>query len=423
MCEDTSIFESSRLSSYDAIILNYGFWDVPQLSDRAKEGLLEYVRNGGGLVPMHFACSSYQDWDEYAELLGRVWVKGVAGHGPRGKFTVKIVDKQHPITAGMADFETDDELYAKLDGKAEIHVLATADSDWSKKTEPLVFVKKYGKGNVVHNLLGHDVSARDYPEYIALLGARNRVGRQGPSHRLTVPIRSLALPRSGGAASLRALAGLPPRCPARENRPAAQCRGLPGKPDMPMIRARRAPRTHVDANGFPSVSSHEDSEMNVKEVILSGFGRSKMVTEMLLGDLSDLDIMQRPVPGANHAAWQLGHLVTSLNYFGEAIQAGSMPALPAGFSEKHTKETATSDEASAFSTKDEYVQLLDQQRTALQTLLGALPEARLDEAAPEEMRGYAPTIADVLELAAAHEMMHSGQFTVLRRKLGKPVTF
>jgi len=169
VCEDTSILESSTLDTYKVIILNFGYWEVPQLSDRAKQNLLDYVKKGGGLMPLHFACSSYQDWKEYAELIGRVWVKGTAGHGPQGTFTVKIVDKEHPITAGMSDFDTNDELYAKLDGDAEIHVLATADSDWSGKTEPLLFVKKYGKGNVVHNLLGHDVPSRDYPEYAKLI--------------------------------------------------------------------------------------------------------------------------------------------------------------------------------------------------------------------------------------------------------------
>ncbi len=169
VCEDTSILESSTLDVYKVIVLNFGFWDVPQLSDRAKEHLLAYVKNGGGLMPLHFACSSYQDWPEYRELIGRVWVKGEAGHGPRAKFTVKIVDQQHPITKGMTDFVADDELYAKLSGDADIQVLATADSDWSGKTEPLLFVKKYGKGIVVHNLLGHDVPGRDYPEYAKLI--------------------------------------------------------------------------------------------------------------------------------------------------------------------------------------------------------------------------------------------------------------
>ena len=62
VCEDTSILESSKLDAYKVIVLNFGFWDVPQLSDRAKENLLNYVKNGGGLMPLHFSCSSYQDW-------------------------------------------------------------------------------------------------------------------------------------------------------------------------------------------------------------------------------------------------------------------------------------------------------------------------------------------------------------------------
>ncbi len=170
VCEDTSIFQSSVLRErYDVLVLNYGFWDVPQLTKEAQEGLLSFVRGGGGLVSIHFASSSYQDWDEYAELLGRVWVKGVAGHGPRSVFTVKVIDHDNPITKGLSEFKADDELYAKLSGSAKIHVLAEAYSDWSKQNEPLVFTKTYGKGRVFHDLLGHDVKGRDYPAYRQLL--------------------------------------------------------------------------------------------------------------------------------------------------------------------------------------------------------------------------------------------------------------
>ncbi len=37
VCEDTSILESSTLSVYKLIVLNFGYWDVPQLSDRARK--------------------------------------------------------------------------------------------------------------------------------------------------------------------------------------------------------------------------------------------------------------------------------------------------------------------------------------------------------------------------------------------------
>jgi type 1 glutamine amidotransferase len=163
--EDLGIFESSSLERYDVVVLNYGFWNEPEPSDEGKQAILDYVKSGKGLVAVHFASSSFQDWDEYRELLGRVWVKGTGGHGPRGEFTVKIDDPQHPVTAGLSDFQADDELYAKLSGDAEIDVLASAHSDWSGKVEPIVFVKPYGKGRVVHNVLGHDTRARENPAF------------------------------------------------------------------------------------------------------------------------------------------------------------------------------------------------------------------------------------------------------------------
>ena len=78
-------------------------------------------------------------------------------------FQAKIVDKEHPITKGLEDFSTDDELYAKLGGSEPIHVLVEADSPWSKKTEPLLFWLEYGKGRVVHSAFGHDGKALATP--------------------------------------------------------------------------------------------------------------------------------------------------------------------------------------------------------------------------------------------------------------------
>ncbi len=163
--------------------------------------------------------------------------------------------------------------------------------------------------------------------------------------------------------------------------------------------------------------------MNVKDVLRGSFGRAQMVTSMLVADLSDADIMERPVAGANHIAWQLGHVTSSLSYFGEAIKPGSMPPLPEGFAEQHSKETAGNDDPAAFLKKDEYLKLLDQQRAAILELLDTLNEDNLVADAPENVRDYAPRVVDMIGLAAEHEMMHSGQISVLRRKLDKPVTF
>ena len=167
--KDKEVFGAKSLNDYHVVVLSYGFWKEADPSKKAKAGLLKYANDGGNVVALHFACSSFQDWKEYRELLGRVWVKGTGGHGPYGQFTVNIKDKSHPITKGITDFKTEDELYAKLIGDAKIEVLATAYSKWSSKVEPIVYVKSYGKGRVVHNVLGHGIDSKQNPQYQKLL--------------------------------------------------------------------------------------------------------------------------------------------------------------------------------------------------------------------------------------------------------------
>jgi len=158
--EDPLILESeTALKNYDVIVFTIFAQKLGDLPGQAQENLLNYVKGGKGFFVQHLATASFPKWDEFGKLCGRKWVMGTSGHGPRSDFTSKIVDKEHPITKGLTDFTTNDELYAKLQGTGQIHVLVQADSDWSKKTEPLVFVQNYGKGRVVHNAYGHDRKA------------------------------------------------------------------------------------------------------------------------------------------------------------------------------------------------------------------------------------------------------------------------
>jgi uncharacterized protein len=158
--EDPLILESeTALKNYDAIVFTIFSRRMPNLPAQAQENLLNYVKGGKGFFVQHLASASFPKWEEFGKLCGRRWVMGTSGHGPRSVFEAKIADKEHPITKGLSHFTTDDELYAKLQGNEEIHVLVTADSDWSKATEPLVFIRNYGQGRVVHNAFGHDRKA------------------------------------------------------------------------------------------------------------------------------------------------------------------------------------------------------------------------------------------------------------------------
>jgi len=160
--------------------------------------------------------------------------------------------------------------------------------------------------------------------------------------------------------------------------------------------------------------------MTPKDVLKNTIDTCHEVLMAYISDMNDAELMVRSVPGANHIAWQLGHLIASENEM--MTNAGyQMPALPGGFAESHTPETSTSDDPAKFHKKDQYLQLMTQQREATFSTLDAIPDTDLDKATPESMKEYAPTVGSVFNIIGIHEMMHGGQFVALRRKLDKPV--
>lgn len=170
VCEDPLILESATaLKGYDVIAFLIYTRRMPMPPEQAQKNLMDFVKGGKGFYVQHLASSSFAKWEEFGKMCGRHWVMGKSGHGPRAVFKAEITEKAHPITAGLEDFEIDDELYAKLQGAEEINVLVTADSDWSKKTEPLVFTLKHGKGRVVHNAFGHDRKALTTPNVAKII--------------------------------------------------------------------------------------------------------------------------------------------------------------------------------------------------------------------------------------------------------------
>jgi len=164
VCETPAILESpSAMKAADVIVLTMFNKSLPTISDIAKKNLVDFVEGGKGFYVQHLASASFNEWEEFGKLAGRQWVMGTSGHGPRSMFPCKIADRDHPVTEGLDDFKIFDELYAKLQGDAPIHVLVEADSDWSNATEPLVFSMRYGKGRCIHNALGHDYKAIENP--------------------------------------------------------------------------------------------------------------------------------------------------------------------------------------------------------------------------------------------------------------------
>ena len=106
-----------------------------------------------------------------------------------------------------------------------------------------------------------------------------------------------------------------------------------------------------------------------------------------------------------------------------AVAPGKMPPLPEGFVEKYSKEAASSDDPSAFCSKDELLENAGKQLTAALGVLAELSTEELDVPTPEPMNAHAPTVGAVFNMLGSHWMMHSGQWVVVRRQLGRPPLF
>ena len=161
--------------------------------------------------------------------------------------------------------------------------------------------------------------------------------------------------------------------------------------------------------------------MDAKQTIESAMNSGLMVLNKYVGDLDDADLLERPAPGCNHLAWQLGHLIVSEVSLVNMVCPGEGGALPEGFAEKHAKDQCDVDDPTQFLSRDAYLKLYDEVRAASKQALAALPPERLDEPGPERFRSVFPTVGSVFLLIATHPMMHAGQFVPVRRRKGKPV--
>lgn len=186
-----------KFKDYDVVLLNY---NGDEWTAAAKQDLVDYVNDGGGLAVIHAANNSFPKWPDYNRMIGlggwggrneasgpyvrfrdgkivRDTEKGSGGHhGKQHPFQVVVRNAEHPITAGMPTswMHAQDELYDKLRGPAEaMDVLATAYADpatgGSGEHEPMIFTVSYGKGRIFHTPMGHSPESMHCVGFITTL--------------------------------------------------------------------------------------------------------------------------------------------------------------------------------------------------------------------------------------------------------------
>jgi hypothetical protein len=159
------------------------------------------------------------------------------------------------------------------------------------------------------------------------------------------------------------------------------------------------------------------------EVANLGLSSTKDLLKWYLGDLSDKDLQFWPTQDANNIAWQVGHLIASERFLLSILPGATYPELPAAFDGLQAGASAKSKPDGGGLTKAEYVRWFETIRDASIANVARLMDADLDKPNTGPLAQFAPTLGALIVTVAHHTLMHGGQFTVIRRMLGKPVLF
>ncbi len=154
---DEYLSDPKSLDNVDVILMDY---NGPMWGDAAKANFVAAVERGVGLVAIHAANNWPVGFPELEKMLGVVWVEG-SGHGYFHQFDIRIASPGHPFAQGLEPFKNWDELYHRLENTQKVPFTVIADAYSSPdqrgtgRREPMIIANTYGKGRIIHNLLGH----------------------------------------------------------------------------------------------------------------------------------------------------------------------------------------------------------------------------------------------------------------------------
>ena len=145
--EDLSLL--SDLTRYSAVVF-FTSGELP-LTPAQKQGLLDFIQNGGGFAGVHSATDTLYTWPEYGDLIGGRF----DGHPWTEEVRIDVEDPDHPAVRHLApSFSIADEIYVFRDFSRErVRVLMTLDN--AGGDYPLAWVRNYGTGRVFYTALGH----------------------------------------------------------------------------------------------------------------------------------------------------------------------------------------------------------------------------------------------------------------------------
>lgn len=159
-----AFLDEDKLSKLDLVV---PMWTMGSITKEQEQGLLNAVKGGVNLGGWHGGLGdSFRQNVEYQFMVGGQWV---AHPGNIIDYTVNIIEDNHPITAGLSDFQMHSEQYYMHTDPSN-NVLATTTftgehAEWIDGTVmPVVWTRRWGQGRVFYCSLGHVIGDFDVPE-------------------------------------------------------------------------------------------------------------------------------------------------------------------------------------------------------------------------------------------------------------------
>jgi type 1 glutamine amidotransferase len=146
--------DAAALAAYRIVV---PLWTLGRMTDAQEEGLVSAVAGGVGLGGFHGMCGAFCDNLRYKWMTG-----GQLVAHPRdtaASYRVTIVDRDHPVTRGVEDFDMTgtEQYYLHVDPTN--HVLATTRFE-DGSVIPAAWTRRWGEGRVFYLSVGH--SPRDF---------------------------------------------------------------------------------------------------------------------------------------------------------------------------------------------------------------------------------------------------------------------
>lgn len=167
---DLTMLKAENLKQFDALYLNNTIGGLFDALD-ARDGLVAFLRNGGGLIGHHAVTVTSTDWAEFGEILG---ARGASHRMADEKVTIRVEDPASALTRpfGGNSFEFSDEIFRFQPpySREKVRVLLSIDLARTDMNQgrcfgtcfredndyPIAWIKRYDKGRVFYTTLGHN---------------------------------------------------------------------------------------------------------------------------------------------------------------------------------------------------------------------------------------------------------------------------